>query len=79
MDFPDYPAGSWGPKSSFDLVERDGRKWFTVLNRETLQKIPLFSEADPILLASLTMALRPAVFRPGDIVMQRGESAANFM
>jgi len=73
VDFPNYPAGSWGPKSSFDLVEREGRKWFTVLNRETLQKIPLFSEADPILLSSLTMALRPVVFRPGDIVIQKGQ------
>ncbi|MDD4974570.1 MAG: glucose-6-phosphate dehydrogenase [Bacteriovorax sp.] len=26
-DFPNYPAGSWGPKASDDLIERDGRKW----------------------------------------------------
>jgi glucose-6-phosphate 1-dehydrogenase len=26
-DFPNYPAGSWGPKASFDLIERDGRSW----------------------------------------------------
>ncbi len=26
-DFPNYPAGSWGPRSSFDLIERDGRSW----------------------------------------------------
>src|SRR5215813_8774868 len=25
--FPNYPAGSWGPKESDDLLERDGRKW----------------------------------------------------
>jgi len=25
--FPNYAAGSWGPKESFDLIERDGRKW----------------------------------------------------
>ena len=28
--FPNYPAGSWGPKESCDLLERDGRKWRTI-------------------------------------------------
>src|SRR5262245_28441699 len=26
-DFPNYPAGSWGPEASFALLERDGRHW----------------------------------------------------
>lgn len=26
-DFPNYPAGSWGPQGVFDLLARDGRKW----------------------------------------------------
>lgn len=26
-NFPNYFPGSWGPKESFDLIERDGRKW----------------------------------------------------
>jgi glucose-6-phosphate 1-dehydrogenase len=25
--FPNYAAGSWGPRSAFDLIERDGRSW----------------------------------------------------
>ncbi len=25
--FPNYPAGSWGPKDADDLLERDGRHW----------------------------------------------------
>ncbi|HEY8669841.1 MAG TPA: glucose-6-phosphate dehydrogenase [Terriglobales bacterium] len=25
--FPNYPAGSWGPKDSDELMERDGRHW----------------------------------------------------
>ncbi|HJX00322.1 MAG TPA: hypothetical protein VJ453_09175, partial [Terriglobales bacterium] len=25
--FPNYPAGSWGPKESDQLLERDGRSW----------------------------------------------------
>jgi glucose-6-phosphate 1-dehydrogenase len=26
-DFPNYAAGTWGPKAAFELMERDGRKW----------------------------------------------------
>lgn len=26
-DFPNYEAGSWGPKSSEEMLRRDGRKW----------------------------------------------------
>ncbi len=25
--FPNYPAGSWGPKEAEDLIQRDGRAW----------------------------------------------------
>jgi glucose-6-phosphate 1-dehydrogenase len=27
-DFPDYPAGSWGPKAADELLARTGREWF---------------------------------------------------
>ena len=26
-DFPNYAAGTWGPKAADELLERDGRKW----------------------------------------------------
>jgi glucose-6-phosphate 1-dehydrogenase len=26
-NFPNYPAGTWGPKEADDLIQRDGRKW----------------------------------------------------
>jgi glucose-6-phosphate 1-dehydrogenase len=26
-DFPNYPAGTWGPGEANDLIERDGRAW----------------------------------------------------
>ena len=26
-DFPNYAAGSWGPRESLELIERDGRSW----------------------------------------------------
>lgn len=27
VDFPNYEAGTWGPKQSHELIERDGRRW----------------------------------------------------
>ena len=29
-NFPNYAAGSAGPKEAFDLIERDGRHWRTL-------------------------------------------------
>jgi len=26
-NFPNYLSGTWGPKESDDLMERDGRNW----------------------------------------------------
>ncbi len=26
-NFPNYPAGSWGPKEADEIIERDGRSW----------------------------------------------------
>ena len=26
-DFPNYPCGSWGPKSAEEMISKDGRKW----------------------------------------------------
>jgi glucose-6-phosphate 1-dehydrogenase len=26
-DFPNYAAGSWGPKAADDFLQRDGRRW----------------------------------------------------
>ena len=72
-DFPNYAAGGWGPKAAYDLIEKDGRKWIEVLNRETLEKVPLFQGAEPQLLSSLIMALRSVVFQPGEIVIRKGE------
>jgi glucose-6-phosphate 1-dehydrogenase len=27
VNFPNYEAGTWGPKESHDLIEKDGRRW----------------------------------------------------
>ena len=27
VDFPDYPAGTWGPEAANVLIAQDGRSW----------------------------------------------------
>jgi glucose-6-phosphate 1-dehydrogenase len=29
LDFPNYAAGTWGPKAAQDLIESEGRRWLT--------------------------------------------------
>lgn len=72
-DFPNYPAGAWGPKAAFDLLAHDGRRWFEVVNRETLERVPLFRDGDPLLLNQVSMALRPRAFAAGDVIVHEGE------
>jgi glucose-6-phosphate 1-dehydrogenase len=72
-DFPNYPAGSWGPKAAYDLLEHDGRRWVEVLNRSILEKSPLYRGAHPALLHNLALMLRPDVFAPGEVILRRGE------
>jgi glucose-6-phosphate 1-dehydrogenase len=72
-DFPNYPAGSWGPKAAFELIENDGRKWVEILNRETLEKVPLFQGADAVFLSSLILNLKPLAFQAGDCVIRKGD------
>jgi len=74
-DFPNYPAGTWGPKAAFDLLANDGRRWFEVVNRETLDRVPLFHGGDPLLLNQVSMALRPRAASVGDIVVREGDPA----
>jgi glucose-6-phosphate 1-dehydrogenase len=32
-NFPNYPAGTWGPPEAFELLQRDGRSWRTLDER----------------------------------------------
>jgi glucose-6-phosphate 1-dehydrogenase len=75
-DFPNYQAGSWGPKSAFHLVERDGRKWLEVINRAVLEKVPLFAGCNAVFLNGIAMVLKPAVFAAGDTILEKGEAGA---
>jgi glucose-6-phosphate 1-dehydrogenase len=72
-NFPNYPAGSWGPKEAFDLLARDGRRWVEVLNRPGLERVPLFKDGDPVVLHNLAMMLKPVVVAPGDYIVRKDE------
>ena len=75
-DFPNYAAGSWGPKTAFDWIAEDGRKWLELINCETLARVPLFQPCRTILLASLMMTLKPAVYAAGDYIVTQGETGS---
>jgi glucose-6-phosphate 1-dehydrogenase len=36
-DFPNYPAGTWGPQAADTLIEKDGRSWLQPVPREDAQ------------------------------------------
>ncbi len=74
-EFPNYEAGSWGPKRAFDLLERDGRRWVEIINRDVLEKVPLFAGSDPAFQNSLLMTLEPDVYELGDYIFREGDSA----
>jgi glucose-6-phosphate 1-dehydrogenase len=74
--FPNYDSGTWGPKAAFELIERDGRKWLEVINRDILEQIPLFKGCAPSLLNSLVMLLKPVVYAPGEYIIRKGETAS---
>jgi CRP-like cAMP-binding protein len=73
QDFPNYPAGSWGAKAVFDLIEQDGRRWVEVFNREALEEVLLFRGGEPMLLRNLAMMLRPVVCSRGEYIIRKGD------
>jgi glucose-6-phosphate 1-dehydrogenase len=73
-DFPNYAAGSWGPKSAFDWINKDRRKWLELINCEILSRVPLFQPCHTILLASLMMTLKQAVYSAGDYIVVKGQT-----
>src|ERR1019366_2452570 len=72
-DFPNYAAGTWGPHAGYELIERDGRRWFEVISRETLERVPLFRGADALLLAQVSKALQPRSAAVGENIIMKGE------
>jgi glucose-6-phosphate 1-dehydrogenase len=76
-DFPNYEAGTWGPKPAFHLIERDSRKWLEVINRAVLEKVPLFADTSSVFLHGLALVLKPAVFAAQDLIVRKGEPGAD--
>ena len=74
-DFPNYARNSWGPKSAYELLENDGRRWFEVVTPDVLEESPLFKGADPLLLNAVILALRPLSVAPGETIILQGEIA----
>jgi glucose-6-phosphate 1-dehydrogenase len=72
-DFPNYAAGTWGPRYAYELIERDGRSWFEVITRETLQRVPLFKDGDALFLSQISMALQPKAVAQNDTIIKKGE------
>jgi glucose-6-phosphate 1-dehydrogenase len=72
-DFPNYEAGTWGPKAAFGLVERDGRKWLEVISRAALEKVPLFQDTSSVFLHSLALVLKSVIYSAGDFVVKKGD------
>ncbi|HKB40340.1 MAG TPA: cyclic nucleotide-binding domain-containing protein, partial [Gemmataceae bacterium] len=76
-DFPNYAAGTWGPKTAYDLIESDNRRrWYEIVSRETLERVPLFKGGDPLFLSQVSMALRPQTAGPGEVIIKKGDPGA---
>ena len=73
-DDSSYPAGSWGPHSSYDLIKRSGRRWMEIVNRDILAMIPLFQAADPVCLHKMAMMLEPVFYDAGEDIIRIGET-----
>jgi glucose-6-phosphate 1-dehydrogenase len=74
-DFPNYTRNSWGPKSAYDLLEKDGRRWFEVVTPDVLEESPMFKGADPLLLSAVILALRPVTSAQGEMIIKQGDIA----
>jgi glucose-6-phosphate 1-dehydrogenase len=72
-EFPNYTRGSWGPKEASELLKRDGRHWYEVATSEILERLPLFKDADALLLNTLMMALRPVTASAREVIIHKGE------
>ncbi|MGZ8833803.1 MAG: glucose-6-phosphate dehydrogenase, partial [Thermoanaerobaculia bacterium] len=71
--FPNYMRNTWGPPEASHFIERDGRSWFEVVTPEVLEKLPMFAGADPLLLNSVIMALRPTSADAGQTLIKAGD------
>ena len=75
QEFPNYTRNSWGPKSAYELLAKDGRRWFEVVTPDVLEESPMFKGADPLLLSAVILALKPETADQGEVIIQEGDLA----
>ena len=71
-DYPNYVAGTWGPRAASDLLARDGRHWHEILNRDLLARTAFFAEAPALVLNNLLPAFRPLAAEAGERIVAAG-------
>jgi len=74
-DFPNYSRNSWGPKAAYDLLEKEGRRWFEVVTPDVLEESPMFKGADPLLLDAVIKTLRSVSIAKGQTIVKQGDTA----
>jgi glucose-6-phosphate 1-dehydrogenase len=72
-DFPNYPAGSWGPRAAAALLEERGHRWVETLSCDVMSKIPLFKVCTPVFLGKLNMILEPEQYSAGELIAKQGD------
>lgn len=70
---PSYPAGGWGPSEAYDLLQKDGRYWHEVVNRDVLARVPDLAGAPPTFLHNLSLMLEPNAVPPGETIIHKGD------
>jgi len=75
-DFPNYMAGTWGPRAASSLLARDGRRWHECLGRDVLVRSEFFASAPSVLLNTLSMAFRPLAVDAGATIVEQGDTSA---
>jgi glucose-6-phosphate 1-dehydrogenase len=74
-DFPNYTRNSWGPKPAYELLKKDGRRWFEVVTPDVLEQSPMFKGAEALLLNAVILALRPVTVDHGEMIVCKGDVA----
>lgn len=77
-DFPNYPFGSWGPKSAFDLLGSDHRRWLARSPKQALERVPMFEGSGDTMLQAFAMMLKPVVYNEGDDIVTYGSEGHEF-
>jgi glucose-6-phosphate 1-dehydrogenase len=73
VDFPNYARSSWGPTSAYELLEKDGRRWFEVVTPDVLEQSPMFKGADRLLMSAVILAMHSVSKDAGDLIVRQGD------